>query len=93
VSAAVTAATPMKSATPTMEGTSAEAMTIPAMLMVFTPKTAEIPATEAIAVVWITVAIVKGIIEAIAVGIRIVIVVMVMFSLSAWRSNKHHYTY
>ena len=87
---------PMKSAT-TMEATAAmetvtvstaEAVAEPTIPMVFTPRTAEIPTTVGIIK---TVAI--GIIEAIAVGIRIVIVMVMMFSLSAWRSNKHHYTY
>ena len=91
VSAAVKSTTPMKSTT--ME---AKAATVPAMLMVFTPKAAEIPATPAVAVVGITIAIAVVGIIAIAVGIIvriIIVVVIVMFlSRSSWHPNKRHYT-
>jgi hypothetical protein len=87
VSAAVTAATPMKSTT-TMEAMAADTATVPAMLMVFTPKTAEKPAT--VAVVWITIVIAVGIIVRI---IIVVVMVMMFLSLSSWHPNKRHDTY
>ena len=102
MSAAVTAATPMKS-TATMESitvkSTAEASTKTTMMMVFTPKTAEKPAV----VVGVTPSVIVGITVSIAVwiipvavwiiiGINVQMMVMMFLSDSSWRSTKHHDT-